>query len=204
MRGRKVKKIKLLTTAITAICFASPLWAAMPIPAGWYVEGNVGSSRSYNITYISNTSAGNSGLGWSVNGGFKFLPYTAFEVGYTNYSDANIEYGGSKVGEDSRYIFDFAGKGILPLFSTGAELFAKLGLARISSTVKVTNNTIVTANNLTAKTGTYVSESLYYGVGADYSITNHLSINGQWTRAQGNSNTGTLDLISGGLTYIFG
>ena len=56
---------------------------------------------------------------------------------------------------------------------------------------------------LLVKNGTNTSVSYYYGLGADYAITNNLAMTVQWNRAKGNSSTGILDLFSGGLSYIF-
>lgn len=177
--------------------------ATASLPGGWYLEGNVGTSRSSNVSYGAGTSTSNNGLGWNVNLGYKFIPYFGAEVGYTSYSDAYGKYAGTKVADDSHYALDIAGKGILPLSDSGAELFAKFGLARIRSHITQENPAYIAANGLNIPTGTHTANSYYMGLGADYAFMPNFLVNLQWARAKGDSTTGRLDLYSIGAAYIF-
>lgn len=203
MKG--IKLFVLAATTVAAFSAAASTMAAMAIPMGWYIEGNVGSSKSSNNNYGSNLSGGNSGTGWNINGGYKFMPYFAGEVGYTQYVKGKVKYNSTNVANDSpRYSYYLAGKGILPISDSGFDLFAKLGVARISTRVQVTNQNLLNANGVGINAGSHTATGAYFGFGGDYNFTPAFTINAQWNRAKGNSNTGNLDLYSVGLSYIFG
>jgi hypothetical protein len=176
-------------------------FASMSLPNGWYVEGNVGSSRATNKTYGSNTSTKNTGFGFNLDAGYKFAPYFAAEVGYTSYAKTTVKSAGTNVAKDTHYSYDIAGKGIFPVSDTGLELFAKVGLARSNSHVVITNSTA--AAGLGIATGTSSSSGLYLALGGDYSFMPTLAVNAQWAQAKGNSNTGTLSIYTLGLTWLF-
>ncbi len=188
---------------VAAAAFATCSWADIPLPNGWYLEGNVGVSPSGNGDYGPGIKTSGSGAGFNANGGFRFMPYFALEVGYTKYAGSEGKYNGTQVVADTRYSYDVAGKGILPLNDTGVELFAKLGVARMSSKVTERNNAFVTANNVSVDTGTHTDTGYYFGLGGDYNFTPNLAANLQWQRAKGDSRIGNLDLYSLGMTYTF-
>jgi OmpA-OmpF porin, OOP family len=196
-----VRLIKISVLAATMI-MTPAVMAAMALPTGWYLEGNGGSSRISSVNYGSGLSNTSSGFGWNVNGGYKFMPYVAAEIGYTRYAQTKVRSAGTNVANDNHYSYYFAGKGILPLSDSGIDLFAKLGLGRLNSHVIITNPSIVNANNVNA--GSRAVIGAYFGVGGDYSFTPNLALNAQWNRQKGSSTTGNLDLYSLGLTYTFG
>jgi hypothetical protein len=201
----RIKKIisPLLFTAMTMAVSAS--FAAVPVPFGWYLEGNVGLTQVSNTNYGSNTATSSSGAAWNVNGGYKFSPFFGGEVGYTRYAATKIKTsGGSGYGaKDNHYAIDIAGKGILPIGDTGAEFFAKIGASWIQSRVSITNTTA--AQSLTGlQTGNNNATNLYLGFGGEYAVTPNMPISLQWARSKGNNTTGALDLYSLGVAYIFG
>lgn len=183
------------------LCLASTSFAAMSFPYGWYIEGNIGSSHSSNTNYPGSTSS--SGIGGNGNFGYKFMPFFATEIGYTQYANTSIKNGaGTKAATVKNYSYDLAGKGILPIANSPFELFAKLGVARVNA--KTSINSSAAAAGLGLTSSNHSTTGLYYGIGADYSLIQAVQIVVQWQRAQGNSTTGNLDLFSGGLTFIFG
>ena len=194
-----MKGIKHITLA-AACLITSTAFAVQPIPTGWYLEGNIGKSKTHDVNYGTGLSVSNSGLGWNINGGFKFIPYFAAEVGYTRYSDTTVKSGGTTVAKtDGAYAYDIAGKAILPVYDSGFELFAKLGLASIHT--HTTASTVV--SGVTVNTGTDTDTAPYYGVGGEYYFTMNFAGNLQWQRSAGNNSTGKLDLYSLGLSYLF-
>ena len=194
---------KLIASVVLLGAFSSA-YAVMPPPSGWYLEGNIGKSKITGANDVSGGTTTGNGRGWNINGGYKFMPYFAAEVGYTKYADANGKIGGVTVAKDSQYSYDLAGKALLPLGASGAELFAKLGLARLKSKVTVQNQTYVTANGITVNSGSRSATGLYFGLGADFTVWQALALNGQWQYAKGNSKTGNYHLYSLGLSYTFG
>lgn len=197
----RVNKILILAAAsVAAFSVTASAVAAVAVPFGWYVEGNIGQSRTSGVTYASGSSVHNTGFGWNVNLGYKFMPYFAAEVGYTGYAQTTAKALGLTIARDSHHSYDIAGKGIIPITDSGFDIFAKLGLARSQSHVTAPN----TVSGYTVSTGTNRSTNLYFGLGGDYALTPNLLGNLQWARSRSNSSIGNLDLYSIGLGFTFG
>lgn len=202
-----MKYFKQITLAAISILSAGVMTSAMavaPLPMGWYVDANVGTAKVTNASYASGSSFSNSGVGWNLNVGYKFTPFFAAEAGYTNYANSTSKVNGVKIATATYYTYDAAGKGILPIGDTGAELFAKLGIAHLNSNVKAENSSYATANGIAVSTGTSNVNGYYYALGAAYYFIPALAGNIQWQRAKGNSKTGNLALTSLGISYLFG
>lgn len=200
-----MKKMKITTLmSIVSVCAVTSAMAAVPMPGGWYLEANGGTSRISNASYVSGSSLSTAGLAWNVNGGYKFIPFFATEIGYTHYADSSAKVNGIKVAEATNYSYDAAFKPLLPIGDTGLELFAKLGVSHLHSNVKNTNTSYTTAHGIAVSTGTNNATSYYFGLGGDYSFLPALAVNAQWQRAKGNNKTGNLSLYSLGVSYLFG
>ncbi len=200
---KSIKKITFIMIGAATFGLSTLAIGAVPIPTGWYLEGNLGASKISNVSYAAHTSISSTGLGWNLNGGYKFIPYFAAEVGYTSYAAGTINFNGTKVGKDQATSYDLAGKAIMPIQETGAEVFAKLGVARAKAQVTATNAALLAANGETLSTGNHRSTNLYFGVGGDYSFMPNVAMNVQWNRVDGNNSTGHLDLFSLGAAYLF-
>jgi hypothetical protein len=199
-----VNGIKLFVLGCASIAIGAVngvLHAAKPLPSGWYIEGNLGKSSTYKILpgRVKDT-----GFGWNINGGYKFTQYVAVDVGVTHYAEARIQNSvGTNVSTDSRLSYDIAGKFMLPIASTGLEVFAKAGVGRIHSYNTLRNQSAAQLNGLTFNTGAHSATGAYFGAGADYAILTNVQTNLQWMRASGSRATGRADLYSAGLSYIF-
>jgi hypothetical protein len=201
--GWLVKRFRKMSIFITAATLGSSAFAIPPLAEGWYVEGNLGSSRITNITYASGNSVTRTGRGYNINLGYKFIPFFAAELGYTNYAQSTGSINGVKIASDTHYSYDIATKAMLPIADSGFELFAKLGAAQLKNKIKVENQSYVTTNGIVVNSGSNSVTGLYFGLGADYTFAQGVSFNGQWQRAKGNNKTGNYDLFSLGLSYIF-
>lgn len=200
MQGKKL----LLAAAMsgTLLC-AIPAWADMSMPDGWYLDGNIGGSRQSDKSYPGPSSSSSSGLGGSVDVGYKFMPYFGAEIGYSLYANTIVkDQFGTKAATDKHYSYDLAGKGILPLGPSGAEAFAKLGIGRLKSSVRVNNATA--ANNIGISNNQHSDTALYMALGGQYYFYPSLAAVAQWARQQGNSNTGDMDLYTIGVSWIIG
>lgn len=194
------RKILSAVCGLAAMAVAAPALAVMSVPFGWYLEGNVGSSHLSNVNYSGSSSS--SGIGGSGFLGYKFMPYFAMEAGYTQYANSSIKDNtDTKAASVKHYSYGLAGRGILPITDSGFELFGKVGVQRINAKTSISNQTA--ANNLGISSSQHNTTGLLVGAGAQYYIMPELAVNGQWQRAQGNSNTGTEDLFSVGLSFIF-
>lgn len=198
---------RLIATIMTSIAgglaglMAAPAMASLSIPNGWYIEGNGGSSKVNDYSTNGHVSNGG-GLGWNVNAGYKFMPYLSAEIGYTQYAASKIEdQFGTTAAKNKHYSYDFTAKGVVPIVASGLEAFAKLGIQRSVSSISISDQTA--ANNITLDSSRHSDTGLYMGLGAQYYFTPELAGIAQWARAKNNSNVGTFDLYSIGLSIIF-
>ncbi len=197
------RKGLLLSTVsgLAAFFISTSAFAIMSVPYGWYVEANGGSSHLSKKSYSPGSSS-SSGIGGNGNVGYKFMPYMGIEVGYTRYANTNIRNQQStKAGQDKHYSYDIAVRGILPISDSGFEAFAKLGAQHLNSHVTIKNASAADEIGLTS--GGHNATGLYLGLGAQYYFWPELAVVAQWQRAQGTSGTGTLDLYSLGISFIF-
>jgi hypothetical protein len=200
MKGRLLLSI---TSSLVIFSLSSPLWAVCSLPKGFYLEYNWGATRSMGKSYPGVTTIDNSGTGWNGTLGYKIMPYIAVEGGYTRYGDARLENSeGTTAARDHHYAVDIAAKGIFPVMNTGVELFAKAGVDRIVSTIGSVDAAASAVDGLTFNTEGHSAMGLYIGGGVEYAIAKTFLINTQYERANGNSSTGNMDLISIGLAYI--
>lgn len=193
----------------------SALALEMSVPDGWYGEANGGVAHVSNANGETNLN----GIAYNLNLGYKIMPYAAVEAGYTKYKNSKIDgtvvtlinsvpvTESATLVEISRYSFDIAAKGILPLADSGFEAFGKLGAqhirARAASTSSL-NNSISTVTGLPANYSSSANATgVYLGLGLQANIMSELAIVVQWQRAQGNNDTGNVDLFSLGVTFIF-
>jgi OmpA-OmpF porin, OOP family len=202
-----IKWIKIIAVSCTSILLTSMVisaQAAIPIPTGWYLEGNIGEPSVNGVTYATNTSQTTSGIAWNANIGYKFMPFFALEGGYTDYATTRSEFSNTTVAKTTSQSYDLAGKVMLPIQNSGFEFMAKLGVGRAKSHTVNSDPAFATANNITVNAGTNNSTSLFYGLGGEYAFSPTMLVNAQLMRADGGSTTGDLDLYSIGAAYLFG
>lgn len=197
--------IGLVAMSFTPSIFADCLWSCsnncMSAPCGWYVELNGGATHISNISYPNN--ANTTGVGVNLNAGYKFMPYFAMELGYTQYANTTIKDElGNKLATINHYSYDLAAKGILPMMATGFEFFAKLGVERNNAKLNI-NNDAVTASAINLSGSSHSDTSLYLGIGGQYYLSPEFAVVVQWQRADGNGNVGVLDLYSIGVSVLF-
>jgi len=198
MQGKRI--LLAAMSGFAALSFATSAFAIMSAPYGWYVEANAGSAKLSNKSYPGSSSS--SGIGGNVNLGYKFMPYMAAEIGYSQYPNTSIkDPAGTKAGTDKHYSYDIAAKGILPIACSGAEAFAKLGVGRLVDKISINNSAAATSIGLGS--ASHSATGLYMAVGAQYYFMPEMAVVAQWARVQGNSSTGNEDLLSGGVSFIF-
>ncbi len=184
---------------LAVLLTASSAFASMSIPYGWYLEANAGSTNLSGKHYPGDASS--SGLGGNANVGYKFFPYFGTEVGYSRYANTTVKApDGTTAATDEHYSYDLAFRGTLPIYTSGVELFAKLGIQHNNSSVTIDNQTA--ASQVGIGSSSHNQVNAYYGAGAQYYFIPEIAAVIQWQRAQGNSATGTLDLFSGGLSLL--
>lgn len=199
MQGNKI--LLAVVSGLAAISITVPALAqTMSAPSGWYLELNGGSSHISNTDYPGSSSS--SGIGGNGNVGYKFMPYFAAEIGYTKYANSSIKAGdGTKAANVTHYSYDIAARGILPISDSGVEAFGKLGAQHISSHISLVNN--AAANSIGLGGSSHTSTGLYIGLGGQMYFSPEFAGVVQWQRAQGSSGTGTEDLYSIGISFIF-
>lgn len=197
MQGKRL--VVRFMTGLAASLAMSSVFAVMSIPYGWYIEANAGSTTLTKKSYPG--SASSSGVGGNVNIGYKFIPYLAAEAGYSQYANTSINApSGTKAATDKHYSYDLALRGILPIYKSGVELFAKLGGVHISSNVNINNN--LAASQIGITSSNHNDVNFYLGAGVSYYFMPEFAAVAEWQRANGTSGTGTIDLFSGGLLLL--
>ncbi len=199
MKG--VKLLQSVCGGLSLLLLATPAFAEMSLPYGWYLEANLGSSNLSSDNIAGTVSS--SGIGYNANLGYKFMPYVAAEFGYTGYANSTVKNSaGTKAGYVKHYAYDLAVRGILPFYTSGFEAFAKIGAQRLSANGTVQNT--AAAQQLGFATSSHSTTGLYIGAGVQYYIMPEFAINAQWAQAEGSSATGNSSLISAGASFIFG
>jgi len=199
-----MKRIKIVLLLVLILYPFLSAEAAMPLPVGWYLEGNIGEANVSNVDYASNSTNDTTGIAWNVNVGYKFMPFFAFEGGYSTYGNTNVESYNTKVAKATSQTYDIAGKVMLPIQNSGFEFLAKLGMGRTRTHVVTSDPSYAAAHGVTVNAGTDLATSVIYGLGGEYAFTPNIQMNGQWMRADGGDNTGNLDLYLLGISYLFG
>jgi opacity protein-like surface antigen len=199
MQGMKL--LRRVIGGFSLLLLAVPAFAEMSLPAGWYLEANLGSSNLNGVNYSGSMSS--TGVGYNANLGYKFMPYVAAEFGYTGYANSTItDNAGTKAAIVKHYSYDLAARGILPFSNSGFEAFAKLGAQRLSANLSTQNPAAAAGLGLT--NSSHSTTGLYLGAGIQYYFMPEMAVNAQWMQAKGDSSTGTSTLLSGGLSFIFG
>lgn len=200
MQGKRIVLTAISTLAMLSL--GDMAFATMSLPCGWYLEGNVGTTKVNGQTFPSMASTTTGRLGGNANLGYKFMPYFTAEIGYTYYAETTIkDQFGATAGTNRYYSYDLAFKGILPFVDSGVEAFGKAGVERITSRISLSNS--VAATNIGLTGGNSSATGVYLGAGLQYYWVPEFAVVAQWQRAQGSSATGTLDLYSIGLSFLF-
>ncbi|MBA3661261.1 MAG: outer membrane beta-barrel protein [Gammaproteobacteria bacterium] len=194
---KRLSSIGLATT----ILLSTPVSAMLSVPYGWYLELNGGSSHLSNKSNPEGTTSTQSGWGGNVNLGYKFMPFFAGELGVTRYTNTSIKASDTEIAQDKNYSAALAGKGIIPFTDSGFEAFAKLGVGRIYSSRTVKNQTL--ANTYAIGNSSNSATGLYLGLGGQYYFNPEFAVVGQWQRLTGNNASGTGDLYTIGVSFIF-
>jgi hypothetical protein len=153
-------KLKLIAVVISLFAFSAA-------NAGYYVGADVG----YNKV---DDRLGKMMNFWDVNAGYKFCPYFALETGFNKYP--------SDVAATS---IDLVGKFIAPIYTSGFDMFVKLG-----GTVKHFDSGITDVTP-------------YFGVGAGYAITQDLEAIVQTSTDNNLSKDLKFEKVTAGLVYSF-
>ena len=187
-----MRKIVIGSVAL-AFGFASmSAFAVSAKESGIYLEGNVGYAKvKESVTNASKDN--NTGFGWNVNAGYKFMPYFAAEVGFLGYPNEN--FGEAKGSQN--YAIDVAAKGILPFSDSGFSLFGKLGSAWVHHRIEPKSGYTLT------NSGTYKKFTALVGVGAAYAFTENFEVLLQGSATTKNGNVPSMWLGTLGVSYLF-
>lgn len=185
---------------LAAACITSQAMAMMSVPIGWFIELNAGSATLSNANFPGKSSS--SGIGGNGDIGYKFMPYLAGEIGYSQYPSTLVRnFSGQKAGTVKYYSYDLSARGILPIVDSGIELFTKIGVSRLSASSSVQHPDV--AADIGFSHTNHSDTNLYLAIGIQYYFMPEFAVNAQWARAKGNSATGSMELLSGGISFIF-
>lgn len=179
-----------------AVCVIQSTDAAVPILANWYADVDAGNASIYK-TYPGSTRQ--SGPTWNLDVGYKVFRYLGLEAAFTRYPNKFIKTTDGISAFDSHYSYDVAVRGILPLWHTGLELYGKLGVGKLNSSVEVNGatSTPIFARN-------HYATSALLGVGAQYYLLSNLALGVQGLYASGDNITGKILFYGVGASVLFG
>ena len=220
----KPKQIVAMAGAFTVAASVSMANAAEADVTGFYIGGNVGSSRAkidtagINASVISVfrvasavTTADESDVGFKLFGGYRFHPNFAVEAGYFNlgkFSATTVTTGPAATGvanvkNENGFNVDLVG--IVPI-NDAFSLFGRVGV----QTSKTSIDLAITVPGVGAGAGSTSETSTSYkaGLGAQYDFTKSIGARAEWERyrvpggASGSSKA-DVDLFSLGLVVRF-
>jgi OOP family OmpA-OmpF porin len=195
---------------------------ALTTPAladGFYAVGEVSySSASLDNSYFDNALIANGATGlsssdsggsyqWRLQGGYRFNPNLALEVGYIDFGKADYQAdysGGSAQGSLKAGGVDMAALLLLPL-NDSFSIFGKLGV--VDATVKSNLQAGAPADSASGDTSVNSVRPLL-GLGATYKLTDSVDLRADYDYVSGlgsSSKTGTMNvnMFSLGAVYNF-
>ena len=215
----RVTKLHLSLLAISGSLAVFSTTASAQFAPGYYVGGNVGSTRAhFNNNAINNdlaskgftvtsTTSDNRDTGYKLFGGYQINPNFAVEGGYFDlgrfgYSSTTIPTG-SFSGSTRVKGLNLDLLGMLPL-SERFSIFGRIGAAYAQSKASFSSTGAVPLNlSSRNRNGT----DLKYGVGLQYALSDALALRAEVERYRINDplrNRGNVNMASLGLVYSFG
>jgi len=187
-------KVKLFSVAILSCSLASPVYA---ISNGPYFGFQAGSTNThYTASQTTTASPSNTGIGARLFLGYNFNPYAAIEGGFTHYAASTFNNVSNTANKPTirENAFDFVGKGIYPISTSGFAVFAKAGLS-------VMRVSYAGSLNTSGNGSTTTNARPIIGVGASYDINQHLVTDLSWTRVLSGGSVQSADFMSLGIAY---
>ena len=185
---------------------------------GWYLGGNVGSTRSdfkndfinsslANQGFIVNsTTSNNRSSGGKLFGGYQLTPYIAAEAGYFDlgrFTYGSTVLGGAFNGTSRINGLNLDLVGTVPL-AERFSVFGRVGTAYAQNRANFSSNGAVFLNTTSLSRN---QTNLKLGLGLQYAITEALALRAEIERYRINDpvrNRGNIDMASIGLVYRFG
>jgi hypothetical protein len=222
------RKLSLVCAALVSTLFSVH---ASATTCGAYLGYGVGKSwvkiPSGYLYDVPATSSGrntrfSSGTGQRAFVGFNLNKYFGIEGGYTHY--ARAFYAGSILDPTGAYhyssltyyihTYDVVGKAYFPVGNTGFNVYALAGLARVVESVQRIHGGVPSNGKIPlppiGTTHGYNNRPIY-GIGANYNINAHFTVNTEVTQIQKLNDFGRttyavpfLDLFSVNIAYNFG
>jgi OOP family OmpA-OmpF porin len=202
----------VVSTLILALGAATT--TAYAVGSGMYLGGQLGSSNTHNVVRNVQTNSipatiavrpKNTGLGERLFLGYQFNEYAGMEAGFTHYaaSDYNVPATVSCNNPALREnAFDLVGKGIIPFSTSGFSVFAKAGLAVVSTGMSGSLNTNTTLNACGSSTSNNTVRPTV-GIGAGYDLSQNWVADLSWARVLPGGQVKAADLVAVGVSYHF-
>jgi OOP family OmpA-OmpF porin len=178
-----VKKILLATALIAGMASQ----AAMADSA-FYVGGSVGQTEIDYAAFPGLTVTDDSDTSWKLFAGYNFNKNVALEFAYQDLGDSTVDLSGVPVSVDGDAV-SLAVLGKLPL-GEKAEVFAKLGVARLDANVDAAGIGSVSDSE----------SDVLYGLGFNYNVTDTVDVRLEWERMDFEDQ---IDTVSLGVSYHF-
>ncbi|WP_415898009.1 porin family protein [Neptuniibacter sp. QD72_48] len=177
-----MKKTLLATALISGI-----LSQAAMADSNFYLGGGVGKTSVDYVEVTGATITDDSDTSWKFFAGYNFNKNFAVEFAYQDLGENSADVLNVPVKIDGD-AYSLALLGKLPV-GEKAEVFAKLGYARIDADADVANTTVSESES-----------DVLYGLGANYSVTEKVDLRLEWERMDFEDE---VDTVSLGVIYNF-
>ncbi|MDW5415521.1 porin [Iodobacter sp. CM08] len=162
-------KKNILASLILSTLIASPAFAE-----GFYIGADVGSSNM--SVDVNNNSLDKNNTAWGINGGYKFSPYLAAELGYRDFGKAEENYYGLANASVKANAVQASVLASYP-FNDAFSVFGRLGVASIKVTAEI-NADVLAYSKSNEKTET----KALFGIGAQYAFNKNFSLRAEYNQ----------------------
>ncbi|AMC36668.1 porin [Janthinobacterium sp. B9-8] len=162
-------KKNILASLVLSTLIASPVFAE-----GFYIGADLGSSNM--SADVNNQNLDKNNTAWGINGGYKFSPYLAAELGYRDFGKAEENYYGIASASLKAKAVQASVLASYP-FNDAFSVFGRLGLASIKLTAEAKSDLIgySTSSEETETKG-------LFGIGAQYAFNKNLSLRAEYNQ----------------------
>ncbi|MBY0446162.1 MAG: porin [Burkholderiales bacterium] len=162
-------KKNILASLVLSTLIASPVFAE-----GFYIGADVGSSKM--SADVNNNSLDKNNTAWGINGGYKFSPYLAAELGYRDFGKTEENYYGVVNASVKANAVQASVLASYP-FNDAFSVFGRLGVASIKLTAEV-NADVVAYSESREETET----KALFGIGAQYAFNKNFSLRAEYNQ----------------------
>ncbi|QBC43968.1 porin [Iodobacter fluviatilis] len=161
-------KKNILASLVLSTLIASPVFAE-----GFYIGADLGSSNM--SADINDQNFNKNNAAWGINGGYKFSPYLAAELGYRDFGKAEENYFIASASIKAKAV-QASVLASYP-FNDAFSVFGRLGVASIKTTAKAESRIFGYS-----KSKEETQTKALFGIGAQYAFNKNFSLRAEYNQ----------------------